>query len=371
MNDRIPIIRPDVRPEEVDGPIREVLESGMLTSGRNVAEFERTVADWVGVAHAVATPSATTAIHLALVGLGVGPGDEVLVPDFTFPATVNAVVQTGATPVLVDSRADGFDMDPECAAALTSERTRVVLPIDPFGQPADHVSLERVAADVGAALLVDAACSLGAERHGVRCGSHGVAGCFSFHPRKVVTCGEGGMVTTDDPVLADRLRMLQNHGGIRRGGPGLDFLEPGFNYRLSELPAILGLSQVRRLDGILGDRRGAAGRYDEALDGLEGVHVLRPGGDAEWSYQSYVVVLDDGIDRDRVIDLMAESSIETTIGTYACHQHPAFEPWSGGGSLPNSARHADRSLTLPLVPAMDDRQVTRVVETLGEVIRQE
>jgi len=370
VSERIPIIRPDVRPDEVDGPIRDVLNSGMLTSGANVAEFERAVADWVGVAHAVATTSATTAIHLALAGLDVGPGDEVLVPDFTFPATVNAVVQTGATPVFVDSRAEGFDMDPECATALASERTRVILPIDPFGQPADHVSLERVASEVGADLLVDAACSLGAARHGIRCGNHGVAGCFSFHPRKVVTCGEGGMVTTDDSALAERLRVLRNHGGIRQAGPGLVFTEPGFNYRLSEIPAILGLSQVRRLDGILSDRRETAGRYDEALRGIAGVKLLRPDGDAEWSYQSYVVLLDGEIDRDRVIELMAVAYVETTIGTYACHQHPAFEPWTGGVTLPNSASHADRSLTLPLVPGMDRDQVERVVGSLAEVIRQ-
>lgn len=368
MTERIPIIRPDIRPEEVEGPIREVLNSGMLTSGCNVANFERAVADWVGVGHAVATTSATTAIHLAMVGLGVGPGDEVLVPDFTFPATVNAVVQTGATPVLVDSRAEGFDMDPESAEGLISERTKVILPIDPFGQPADHASLQSVVAEVGAALVVDAACSLGASRDGVQCGSHGTAGCFSFHPRKVVTCGEGGMVTTDDPVLAERLRLLRNHGGNRREGVGLEFIEPGFNYRLSEIPAVLGLSQIRRLDGILMDRRRTAKSYDSALAGVDGVTVLHPVPGVVWSYQSYVVVLDGGIERDRVIELMAKASIETTVGTYACHQHPAFKQWSVGTSLPNSARHARRSLTLPLIPGMAEHQVERVVESLGAVV---
>ena len=369
MTEPIPIIRPDVQAEEVDGPIRDVLESGMLTSGRNVAEFERSVADWVDVEHAVATTSATTAIHLALVGLGVGAGDEVLVPDFTFPATLNAVIQTGATPVLVDSCAESFDMDPEIAADLVSDRTKVVLPVDPFGQPADHLVLEGIASSVGAALVVDAACSLGAERSGLRCGSHGSAGCFSFHPRKVVTCGEGGMVTTDDSVLADRLRLLRSHGGARHAKPGLEFVEPGFNYRLSEIPAILGLSQVRRLGGILDDRRGTAARYDAALQGISGVTVLLPAPGVKWSYQSYVVVLDEGIDRDGIIGLMAEEMIETTIGTYACHEHPAFAPWSIGVALPNSARHAAHSLTLPLVPRMEDHQVDRVVETLDRVIR--
>jgi len=368
VTERIPIIRPDVRPEEVEGPIREVLNSGLLTSGCHVANFERAVADWVGVGHAVATTSATTAIHLTLVGLGVGPGDEVLVPDFTFPATVNAVVQTGATPVLVDSRPDSFDMDPESAAGYISKRTKVILPIDPFGQPADHASLQSVVAEVGAALVVDAACSLGASRGGAQCGSHGTAGCFSFHPRKVVTCGEGGMVTTDDPVLAERLRLLRNHGGNLRAGVGLEFIETGFNYRLSEIPAVLGLSQIRRLDEILMDRRRTAKLYDSALAEVDGVTVLHPVPGVEWSYQSYVVVLDGGIERDRVIELMAEASIETTVGTYACHRHPAYKQWSVGASLPNSERHASRSLTLPLIPGMADHQVERVVESLGTVV---
>ncbi len=370
MNNRIPIVIPDIEFSDVMNDFERIITTGILTSGPFVVDFERAVAEWVGVEHAIATTSATTAIHLALVGLGVGEGHEVLVPDFTFPATINAVLQTRATPVLVDSRAEGFDMDPASAAGLVSERTKVVLPIDPFGQPADHVALESIATEVGAALVVDAACSLGASRGGAQCGSQGTAGCFSFHPRKVVTCGEGGMVTTDDPVLAGRLRLLRDHGSTRRVGAGLEFTEPGFNYRLSEIPAVLGLSQVRRLDRILEDRRRTAERYDLALSGCDGVTVLHPTPGVEWSYQSYVIVLDGGIDRNRVIELMAEASIETTIGTYACHQHPAYEPWSAGTTFPNSAQHAERALTLPLVPRMEEHQVERVVESLDTAIYQ-
>ena len=227
--DSIPIIRPDVLYHEVEHDVRGVLASGILTSGRHVADFEKAVADFVGVDHAVATTSATTALHLSLVALGVEQGDEVLVPDFTFPATANAVIQTGATPVFVDSGIGDFSMDPESAAMHISDRTRVIMPVDPFGQPADHLALARLADDVGARLVVDAACSLGATRDNVRCGAHGTMGCFSFHPRKVVTCGEGGMVTTDDSDLAERLRLLRNHGAISKCTPGMEFVEPGFH----------------------------------------------------------------------------------------------------------------------------------------------
>jgi dTDP-4-amino-4,6-dideoxygalactose transaminase len=366
VKDWIPIIRPDVGFDEVEESIREVLGTGILTSGPYVAAFEKSVADRVGVGHAVATTSATTALHLALAAVGLGPGDEVLLSDFTYPATANAVIQTSATPVFVDSEKADFSMDPEHAASLVTERTRVIMPVDPLGQPANHASLEVLAAGAGAHLIVDAACSLGASRGGRECGGHGDMGCISFHPRKVVTCGEGGMVTTDDSALAERLRLLKNHGAQRTTSGILEFVEPGFNYRLSEVPAILGLAQMQRLDQILADRQRTAGRYGEALGGIPGVRVPEAPPDTVWSYQSYVVVLDESLDRNDVIAKMAAEGIETTIGTYACHQHPAFSRWIPEiGGLPNSARFADHSLTLPLVPHMDPSEVERVVESLS------
>ena len=366
----LPIIIPDVHFDEVESDLRTVFASGQLTSGPFGTEFERAVAEFVGVGEAVATTSATTALHLALAALDVGSGDEVLLSDFTFPATANVVVQTGATPVFVDSSPNDFSMDPECLRSLVSGRTRVVMPVDPFGQPADHAAIGASAAEAGASGSVDAACSLGGERDAIRCGAHGLMGCFSFHPRKVVTCGEGGMVMTADPDLAGRLRTLRNHGSVRAGGPGLSFVEPGFNYRLGEVPAVMALSQVRRLDEILTDRRRTASLYDERLTGTEGLTVPRPPDRTEWSYQSYVVVLDDYLDRDRVIRDMAEERIGTTIGTYACHQHPAYSRWGYvDGDLPNSARFAGQALTLPLVPGMTLEQVERVVETLRRVLR--
>jgi dTDP-4-amino-4,6-dideoxygalactose transaminase len=369
VNDHIPIIVPDIEFNDIENDLRRILASGILTSGQYLVDFERAVADRVGVEHAVATTSATTALHLALTVVGVGPGDEVLLSDFTFPATANAVVQTGATPIFVDSGADDFAMDPGHARMLANERTRVIMPVDPFGQPADHLSLERIAAEVGALLVVDAACSLGASRSGRRCGAHGDMGCFSFHPRKVVTCGEGGMVTTDDPALAERLRLLRNHGARKTGGPAREFIESGFNYRLGEIPAALGLSQMRRIDQILIDRRTTAERYNEALTNLSGVWVPLETPNTTWSYQSFVLVLDDGIDRDNIITRMADKGIETAIGTYACHQHPAFSRWvHRPGDLPNSGRFADSTLTLPIVPRMAQAKVHRVVEALASIL---
>ena len=369
MNDYIPIIIPDVEFNDVENDFRRILASGILTSGQYLVDFERAVADRVGVEHAIATTSATTALHLALTVAGVGPGDEVLLSDFTFPATANAVIQTGATPIFVDSGANDFAMDSGHARVLANERTRVIMPVDPFGQPADHLSLEQLAVEVGALLVIDAACSLGASRGGRECGAHGDMGCFSFHPRKVVTCGEGGLVTTNDSALAERLRLLRNHGSRRTEGKSLKFIEPGFNYRLSEIPAALGLSQMRRIDQILIDRRTTAGWYNEALANRPGMWVPVEAPNTIWSYQSFVLVLDDCVDRDNVIAGMADEGIETAIGTYACHQHPAFSEWVyQPGDLPNSARFADSALTLPIVPHMAQSQVQRVVEALASVL---
>lgn len=369
MKKRIPLIVPDLEFEDVRRDIESILMSGVLTSGPYVCDFERAVAERVGVDHAVATTSATTALHLALIVCGVGPGDEVLIPDFTFPATANAVIQTGATPVFVDSGHADFAMDPESARALISPRTRVILPVDPFGQPADHLTLERIATDAGLHLVVDAACSLGASRAGRECGAHGEMGCFSFHPRKVVTCGEGGMVTTNDANLADQLRLRRNHGFVRSEGKVAEFVEPAFNYRMTEIQAALGLSQMRRIEQILSDRRSIANRYDDALSKVSGVSVQNATAEEKWSYQSYVVLLDDEIDRNAAIANMDSMGIETTIGTYACHQHPAFR--SQGicfDRLLNATRYANQTLTLPIVTNMSASEVDRVVEALVSTI---
>lgn len=369
MKEKIPIIRPDVAMEDVKTDIADILASGILTGGKYVEEFETTVADWVGVRHGIATTSATTAIHLALIAAGIGPGDEVLLSDFTYPATANAVIQTGATPVFVDSGANDLSMDPELAQSLVTKRTRAFVPVDPFGQPADHLSLEKVAHDAGARVVVDAACSLGAVRDHRRCGSHGDMGCFSFHPRKVVTCGEGGMVTTDDPDLAERLRLLRNHGAEKSSSSIAKFVDIGYNYRLGEIPAALGLEQIRRLDQILSDRRRTAALYDRELTGVTGISVLKPPKHTVWSYQSYVIVLDESLDRDKAIGLIRSTGVEATVGTYACHGQPAYRRWGyQPGDLPNSYRYANTTITLPLVPRMSSTQVERVIETLLSAI---
>lgn len=368
---RIWLARPQTDEAEI-AEIREVLASGWLTQGPKVAAFESMVAERVGVPHAVAVTSATTALQLSLAALGVGPGDEVLVPDFTFPATANVVVQQRAQPVLVDIDLATFAIDPADLAAKITPRSRAIIPVHPFGLPADMDPIMELAAGHGLTVIEDAACALGADYAGRPAGSIGLAGCFSFHPRKSITTGEGGMITTSDDAFADRVGLLRNHGGARSGGRYV-FEEAGFNYRLSDILAAVGVAQMRKLDLMLDARRRVAAWYDEALDGagLESLQRPQVPDGRRHTYQSYVVLLDPQVDRDRVIAALAEAGIETTLGTYALHAQPFFARTYGfrPGDIPHSFRAFTSTLALPLHAGIGADEVAFVVSQLTSALR--
>ena len=350
--------------------VASVLSSGFLSQGRKVEEFEQLVSEFVGSRHAVATSSATTALHLSLVALGVGPGDEVIVPDFTFPATANVVVQQGAVPVLVDIELDTFSMDVEDCRAKLSERTKAIMVVDAFGCAANLGPIVKLASERGVPLVEDAACAIGATYDGRFCGTLGRVGCFSFHPRKVITTGEGGMIVTDDDALAQRLRVLVRHGASSSGGWDR-FEAAGFNYRLSDVHGALGVAQMEKLPLILSRRREVARALKQRLRDLPGP---RPPVDPPWgghTYQSFIVLLDEALDRDAVIAKLAAAEIETTLGTYALHAQPFFRELFQytPGQLPRSYAAFRRSLALPFYPQMSDHDLDRLVDELSRWIR--
>jgi perosamine synthetase len=365
----LPLIRPDIAFDDVEADLRTVFASGMLTRGPFLEQFEAAFADQVGAAHAVAVTSATTALHLALVARGIGAGDEVLVSDFTFPASGNVVVQAGATPVLVDCLPGRFELDPDHARSLITPRTAAILPVDPFGRPADMSAVTSLARQHGLFVLEDAACAVGSSLSGRRCGSWDGAAAFSFHPRKLLTTGEGGAVTTSDGHLAEQMRRLRSHGAAA-GAQGLSFVDFGFNYRMSEVQAVMGLAQLRRLDGIVTDRQATAGLYLDLLGDVPHVTVPPLPEGAEVNHQSFVVLLDEGLDREQVRQSMNADGIETTLGTYAMHAQPAFGELTGlaPGELPHSWAAQQHSLTLPLVPRMSREEVDRVVASLRSAL---
>lgn len=350
---------------EVEG----VLKSGYLTQGPKVAEFEELIAGLVGTRHAFAMTSATTALHLSLVALGIGPGDEVIVPDFTFPATANVVIQQGARPVMTDVDLATFTMDPSDLARRITPRTRAIMPVHAFGLAADMQPIMAVADEHGIPVVEDAACAIGASYRGRQVGGFGALGCFSFHPRKAITTGEGGMVTTDDAVLADRIKLLRSHGATRKDGR-FTFEAAGFNYRLSDILAAVGVAQFRKLERIIQTKRELADQYRDLLSGIEGVAApVEP----SWGghvYQSFVTMLDDRIERDGVIDRMRADGIETTLGTYALHAQPHFQRAFDmrPGERPNSYRAFRQSLTLPLYPGLSEDDLVRITDVLRTAV---
>jgi perosamine synthetase len=341
--------RPDVGAEEA-AAVAEVLESGQLTMGPKVAEFEAALAAACGVEHAVAVSSGTAALHLAVLALGIGPGDEVIVPAFTFPASANVVALAGAAPVLVDVDPATMNVDPDAVAAAVTPRTRAIMPVHLFGRPARTDELPD-----GVPLLEDAAGALGARRRGRPCGGIGVAGCFSFHPRKIVTTGEGGAVTTDDAGLADSVRQLRHHGWTV---PGLgDMPVAGLNYRLPDVLCAIGIPQLHRLDELLAARERVASGYAERLGDLDVLLPEADEGDVH-GWQAYVIQLER---RDEALAGLREAGIQCQIGTYALHRLGAY---ASQGPFPGADRCYEQGLALPLHTRLDDGELDRVAEAL-------
>jgi dTDP-4-amino-4,6-dideoxygalactose transaminase len=322
--------------------------------GRKVAELEELLAQACGVEHAVAVSSGTAALHLAILALGLEPGDEVLVPAYTFPATANVVALAGLRPVLVDVDPRTMNLDVDRVADAVGPRTRAVLAVHLFGRPLDWEALE-AAVPEQVVLLEDAAGALGARRRGRPCGSLGRMGCLSFHPRKIVTTGEGGAVTTDDEALAGAIRSMRHHGWDADDMPA-----PGVNYRLSDVLCALGIPQLRRLDELLAARTRIAAAYTERLAGVVETPSADEGDVHGW--QAYVVRIDR---RDEVLAALRADGIEAQIGTYALHRLGAY---ADHGAFPGADAAYERALALPFHTALAESELDEVASALTRLV---
>jgi dTDP-4-amino-4,6-dideoxygalactose transaminase len=365
----IPITKPDVGDAELER-LAAVVRSGWLTQGAETFEFERVVAERTGARHGVATTSATTALHIAFVLLGVGPGDEVLLPSYTHIATANAVRYTGATPRFVDIRPDTYNIDERLLEQAVTANTRAILAVDQVGLPAELEAICGIASRHGLRVVEDAACALGSIYRGKPIGSISDLTVFSFHPRKVITTGEGGMVMTNDDAWAEEARSLVSHGesvlDVDRHSAARPLVEEfprlGFNYRLTNLQGALGVAQMARLDGIVEARRRLAGRYNEAFGGLAGIEPpVEPEG-VEPNYQSYMVRVTErsATKRDELMAKLREHGIASRPGITAIHRQPIYR--SDAIELPETDRAADTCLILPLFPRMTAAEQEAVIQ---------
>ena len=366
---------PSIENDDLDA-VRNVLATGFLVQGSHVAAFEKAVAERTGVPYAVAVTNCTAALHLSLLALGIKPGNRVVVTAYSWISTANVIELCGARPVFVDIEPETFNMDPgrlsttldtACRSSDPDERPKAVLAADIFGQIADFPRILAVADRYGLPVIEDAACSIGASLDGKPAGAWGRAGCFSFHPRKAVTTGEGGMVATQDDRLAWTIKALRNHG-LDPDSTTPQFVMPGYNCRMTEFQAALGRTQVAKLDRILATRRKLASHYDRLLEGTGFRIPAAAKGPGTHAFQSYVILLPPPAScrRAEIIRKLRENGIETTIGTWHMPMASYFQNRYGfrRGDFPVTDDLFERALTLPLYEALAPEQQETVVRQL-------
>lgn len=379
----LPLSRPSLGAEEIQEVI-DVIRSGWITTGPRVKRFEEEFARYVGAPHAVAVNSCTAALHVALLAHGIGPGDEVVTTSMTWSATVNMIEVVGARPVFADIDRRTLQIMPEAVAAAVTDRTRAIVPVHFAGQACDLDELVGIAAAQGITVIEDAAHAVGTELKGRRIGSHGTTACFSFHPIKNITTGEGGMITTGRADLADKFRLLRFHGVNRdawsRYGnvetPRYETVAPGWKYALTDLQAALGIHQLAKLDGFIERRARLAQLYHEQLADIDAVSPLGYAKDTtRHAWHLFVVTVDAerlGCDRDRFIALMAKHGIGTGLHFTAVHLHRYYRERYGiyPGHLPNTEWASERVVSLPLFPGMEDSDVARVCDAIRRVTKE-
>lgn len=360
------LTKPVVGEEEI-AIVREVLKSGWLAEGSMTRKFEEKVAEFTGARYAVATTSCTTALELALRAVHIKPGDEVIVPDFTYPATADVVSWVGATPVLVDADIASYNINPAEVEKAISERTRCVIPVSWGGNPINVEALDALRQKHDLFVIEDAACSLGSEFAGRRTGTMADITCLSFHARKVITTGEGGMITTNNEEFYNEIRSLKRFG-LEPEGKGEEFVRIGTNYKLSDILGAIGIEQMGKIDTIIKRRIELANNYSKLLKEIDFVRPPAKHMKAKHVYQTYAVYIEIPGIRDRIIGDLNKENIETQIGTYALHLLKAFANSKKIGHLEIAEKLYRNLLALPMCYTMTMADQERVVGEIDRLI---
>lgn len=346
----IKLIKPYISFEEVQSEFKEVFESGWFTKGKFVEQFREEIKSYTGAKYCYLTTSATTALTMALKALDIKAGDEVIVSDFSFPATANVVEDLGAIPVFSDVSLDTYNMLPaDCESKITS-KTKAVIFVDALGNPSGIHEIKKLCEKHNIPLIEDGACAIGSSENGVRCGNIADITCFSFHPRKLLTTGEGGAVTFNDEKLVDFFEIKLNHGAKVENGK-FDFVDYGYNYRVPELQCIMGIKQFQKLDEIVSSRNIIRDQYTKALEPL-GFEVQKLSDAIIYNVQSLVFKVPQNISRDKLITYLKENDIETTLGTY-CLSGGTYYAKKYNDIQPNAMYLQENTITLPCYDGVD------------------
>lgn len=367
---KIPLIKPYIN-DATRKRVAEVLDSGFLTEGKVTKSLEQAFCDYLQVPHAIAFTSCTTGLETALRALEIGPGDEVIVPSYTYPATACVIAIVGATAVIVDVNSDTMLIDYDRLKAAITDRTRAVMPVSLFGNPLDYARLNAIREKHKLVIIEDAACSIGSAYGGKKVGTHADISVFSMHPRKFITTGEGGMLTTGNAAWAEWIESYKHFGmGKHDAGAGMVFERIGTNYKLSDVLAAIGLEQMTMADTLLQKRRELAESYKEMLRDSDRVIVPQVTDAGEHSYQSFCVFVEN---RDRVMADMRSKGVEVQIGSIALHRQPAFTDtvcFRIEGAMSGTDFAADHALTLPLYHDLTREDQAYILEHLHQSIRQ-
>ena len=367
----IPLLRPYFDSEELE-EIQKVLDSGWVSQGPKVKEFEDRIAEYLGIKYAIAVTNCTSALHLALLGIGVKEGDEVLVADYTFPATGHAVLYCRAKPIFVDINSQTYNIDSALIEDKITDKTKAIIPVHTFGQPAETDEIIELAEDHNLKVIEDAACALGAKYKDKYAGTLGDMGCFSFHARKGITTGEGGMVVTDNKNIAEKIRNLSVFGMTsawdREKSDEFkipEFTELGYNYKLSDISAAVGVAQLKKLDKIIERKRELAKYWDEKLEEIELIEAPYVSENGKHIYQSYVALVDKAINRNKLIVTLTKKGVQTQIGTYASHIQPIY---NSNDKCPNSLDIFNRSLALPMYYMLREEDIDLAAAPLKKAV---
>jgi perosamine synthetase len=374
----IPIAKPYLTLDEAEAAYDTIL-SGWITQGPRVQEFEERFARYIGANYAVAVSNCTTALHLAMIVAGIGVGDEVICPSMTYIATANSIKYVGATPVFAEVQVGTYNLDPHDVELKITKKTKAILIVHQIGMPADIDSFRKLCDKYKLKLIEDAACAIGSEYKGKKIGSHSELVCFSFHPRKIISTGDGGMITTNRQDFYERLRLLRQHGmsindRVRHDSNKVvfeDHVEVGYNYRMTDIQAAVGIKQLEKLDWIIEKRRCVAEAYHQ---GLKDINCLQLPTEEEGyysNYQSYSIYLkkDCPLDRNILMDRLLQAGISSRRGIMTIHREIAYKGVGMGLHLPVSEDLNDRSIIIPLFVPMEGSEIKYVIDTLAGIIK--